>query len=381
MEISLEEEQKQISIIASALITPLGNGIEENISALSSSVSGIKQIDDTRFFTSKIPLSKLPDNFLYNSLGQYQYQTRFDTLLIQCAQQLIANSCVLLDSKDTIIILSTTKGNIELIETTPYHEALKLSYSAKKLQLLFENPNEPIIVSNACISGISAFIIAERLLRNGQFKHAVIIGVDVISKFVLNGFNSFHAIDKQVCKPFDLHRKGINMGEAAAGAILSVEHSSNLKVGQGFISNDANHISGPSKTGAELGYCISAALKATQLEVSDIDFICAHGTATLYNDEMESLAISNVGLHVAPVFSLKGAYGHTLGASGVLELVLSAACLERNLILPSINFEENGVSGDIQVNTKLLNKPIFNALKTGSGFGGCNAAIVLQKQA
>lgn len=107
--------------------------------------------------------------------------------------------------------------------------------------------------------------------------------------------------------------------------------------------------------------------------------ICAHGTATAYNDEMESLAIEAAGLSDVPVFSLKGAYGHTLGAAGVLETLLLAEGLKRNCILPNLNFSTPGVSGRITVSTQLEHRPMQYALKTGSGFGGCNAALLLEK--
>lgn len=368
-----------ICLIHSALFTPLGDQLSETMKAILEGRSGISEVDDSRFFKTHIPLSKIEDAALVDSAGEYLHQTRFDTLMLNCAAKLAECKQVDFSAKDTLIILSTTKGNIELIETHPTHEALQLSYSARKLQAFFKNPTTPFIVSNACISGISAFIVARRLLRHGQYKHVVIIGVDALSKFVVNGFNAFHALSKNPCKPFDAARNGISLGEAAAGVVLSSEILSEIEIGAGFVSNDANHISGPSKTGEELSYCIQHALASSERSPDDIDFISAHGTATIYNDEMESLAIEKSQLQHAPVFSLKGHFGHTLGASGVLELIVSSECLKRNLILPSLNFSTLGVSGRVTVNSSFVEKTIHTALKTGSGFGGCNAALVLNK--
>ena len=115
------------------------------------------------------------------------------------------------------------------------------------------------------------------------------------------------------------------------------------------------------------------------MPATEIDFISAHGTATVYNDEMESKAISLVGLNKMPVFSLKAHYGHTLGASGIIESIISIECLKRNAILPSLGFDTIGVSGDIFINEHLLEKELSYAIKTASGFGGCNAALLLKK--
>ena len=120
-------------------------------------------------------------------------------------------------------------------------------------------------------------------------------------------------------------------------------------------------------------------LKDAGLSADDIGFISAHGTATDYNDEMESKAFSLAGLHYSPVFSLKAMYGHTLGASGILETIISAECLKRQLILPSVGFSEKGVSGDISISEELQQSELHSCLKTASGFGGCNAAIILKR--
>ena len=205
------------------------------------------------------------------------------------------------------------------------------------------------------------------------------VGCDVLSKFVINGFNSFHAISKTICKPFDKNRTGISLGEGSAAILLSTEKKSTIVIGNGFISNDSNHISGPSKTGEELAFCIQESLQKSNLNFKDIDFISAHGTATPYNDEMESKAFELAELTTNPVFSLKAIFGHTLGATGILETIMSIECLKRNLILQSSGFDELGVSGNININKTLIKKQLNTCLKTASGFGGCNAALLIHK--
>ncbi len=365
-------------LIASSLVTPLGAGTEENFNQLLLGKSGIQMMQDERFFSSSLPLAKIDEGIIEDAKKQFNTCTRFDSILLKCVDDIEQKSIVELSSKDVLIILSTTKGNIELLKEKNESEKLLLSYSARLIQQKLNNPNAPLVVSNACISGLSAIIIAKRLLISKQYKHAVIIGCDVLSNFVISGFNSFHAISNEPCKPFDKNRKGITLGEACAAMVLSTEIKSEISVLGGYISNDANHISGPSKTGEELSYCINASMKDVAVKFGDIDFISAHGTATEYNDEMESKAFEHSQLSNVPVFSLKAVYGHTLGASGILETIISAECLKQHIILPSVGFAEKGVSGDIRINKSFVNKPLYYCLKTASGFGGCNAALILR---
>jgi 3-oxoacyl-[acyl-carrier-protein] synthase-1 len=145
------------------------------------------------------------------------------------------------------------------------------------------------------------------------------------------------------------------------------------------VSNDANHISGPSRTGEELAHAIAQALKTSELTPDDIDFISAHGTATVYNDEMEAKAFNYAGMSKIPLNSLKGYYGHTLGAAGVIETIITIHGLLQNELIPTRGFDTFGVPKEINVCSQLQSKPLKRILKTASGFGGCNAALVVEK--
>jgi 3-oxoacyl-[acyl-carrier-protein] synthase-1 len=226
-----------------------------------------------------------------------------------------------------------------------------------------------------------AIITGMRMLRTGKYESAIIGGADVISEFILSGFQSFQALSPGICKPFDKDRDGLNLGEGAGTIILSSnpKYAGNIKVLGGSISNDANHISGPSRTGEELSFAIDRALKDAKLIAEDIGFISAHGTATPYNDEMEANAISLSGLGTVPLNSLKANYGHTLGAAGLIESIMSVRSLKENLILPTMGFEERGVTKPVNVAHQVSAISKKNFLKTASGFGGCNAAIVFGK--
>src|ERR1043165_7795217 len=250
--------------------------------------------------------------------------------------------------------------------------------SAQVIAKHFGATNKPLVLSNACISGVLAIITAKRLLESGQYKHAVVTGADVLSRFIITGFQSLNAMSSNPCKPFDKDRDGINLGECAATVVLTTDKalSKGILVNAGASTNDANHISGPSRTGLELSWAVREAMEGSAVVAGDVSFISAHGTATVYNDEMEAKAFSAAELSAVPLHSLKGHFGHTLGAAGVLESVLTYRSLQEGIVLPSKNFETNGVPAPVNVNKALKEDNKNHALKTASGFGGCNAAVI-----
>ena len=180
------------------------------------------------------------------------------------------------------------------------------------------------MVSNACTSGVLAIITGARLIRAGLFDNVVINGTDILSEFVLSGFNSFKSLSTGPCRPFDKTRDGLSLGEGSGTIILTANpylsnNSVHIVAGEGFSTNDANHISGPSRTGEGLFLAINRLMKKTNVS---IDYISAHGTATPFNDEMESIAITRAGLQSVPVNGFKGYWGHTLGAAGIIESIM-----------------------------------------------------------
>jgi len=286
-----------------------------------------------------------------------------------------------------LLVISSTKGNIDLLEEekkTLYEpDRVNLWKSAALVQEFFGNPNKPLIISHACISGMVAQIVAKRNIESGQYKNAVVVGCDMVTPFVASGFQSFKALSPNPCKPFDLTRDGLSLGEGAATVILSsdkdlLDSETVFSIEAGSITNDANHISGPSRTGEGLYLAIQNVLG--ELNHPKIDFISAHGTATNYNDEMESIALSRSELLDVPVNSFKGYIGHTLGAAGVIETVLSLLSMENNLLVKSLGYENLGVTHPINIIEENTPSEINTSLKMASGFGGCNAAILIQKQ-
>jgi 3-oxoacyl-[acyl-carrier-protein] synthase-1 len=239
---------------------------------------------------------------------------------------------------------------------------------------------KPLVVSNACISGLLAIITGSRLLRSGTYDNVIVTGVDVVSEFIYSGFSSFKSLSTGPCRPFDTSRDGLSLGEAAGTVIMTkddnIKGSYSINVGPGFSSNDANHISGPSRNGEGLYIAISRTLSEFHREP---DFISAHGTATIYNDEMEAVALSRAGLSHVPVNSMKGYWGHTLGAAGVIESVACIHSILNNRLIKTAGFSVPGVTVPLNIVDENKAAAIDNCLKIASGFGGCNAAVIYSR--
>ncbi len=377
---------KKAYIINTEIISPLGFSVQENYESLVNGLSGVKQIDNYNysnrsFYGAQIPEKKLEKAFKDLSANSEKYTKLEKMLLLAVAKVLDKNPN--LDLKKTAVIISTTKGNIDALDrNNPFpKERAKLFESAKQLQAFFKLPQTPIVLSNACISGGLAIAVGKKLINHQNYEHAIVVGGDILSKFTVSGFSSFQALDTKVCAPFCKQRNGINLGEAAACVLLNAKPTAAelISIEGEATANDANHISGPSRTGDGLFKSIQNALKEAKLTSSEIDFISAHGTATLYNDEMEAKAFSRANLQETPLHSLKAHYGHTLGASALLETVISVECMKRNQLLPNFNFTQKGTSKKLNIITQLKQKSLKNVLKTASGFGGCNFAMLLKK--
>ena len=377
---------REIYITDYNCVTPLGFDVESNWKALLEGKSGVAlhQVSNNHeaFFVSKIDSEKLEIEFKrFFDSAQNDNFTRLEKMFLLSLKPLVERHNI---TEETAFILSTTKGNISLLKNeTTLPEGVYLSKLAQKLVDFFGFKTKPIVVSNACVSGVMAISVAKNMIQAGKYKNAFVVAGDEISEFVISGFNSFQAIGSGPCKPYDKNRKGINLGEATAAIYITSElnHTKKFRfkvLGDSAI-NDANHISGPSRTGDGLFASVQNAMKEAKVSAKQIDFISAHGTATLYNDEMEAIAFNRMELQNVPLNSMKGYYGHCLGASGLLESIISMEAALKNTLIPSKNFEEMGVSQDLNIIKQNQSAEIKYILKTASGFGGCNAAIVLEK--
>lgn len=354
---------------AENIISPLGTTAKDNFNLIKNGQTGIKLFKKIGFGKVDVYLSKInetsPNNFFY-------------FLLKQCLTSIIKDvNPEIIKSQGTIVLISTTKADIIENITSPIIKPIQ------QLKKDFNLHHTPIVVSNACISGVLAINVANNLIQSGKYKHAFVIGADVISDFVLYGFQSLFAISNEPCQPFDKNRKGITLGEGAGGVLVSndstVFESPFFEFVEGTSSNDANHISGPSRTGEGLFRTVTKTLKLAGIDKENIDFISAHGTATIFNDEMEAIAFDRLGMNNIPLNSLKGYFGHTLGASGLIETAICIQSLRNNLLIKSVGFDEIGTSKELNLLTQNIETEVQTILKTASGFGGCNASLIIRK--
>ncbi len=375
-------ENKTTYITDYNCVTPLGFNVEDNWKNVLAGKSGIRKHDlferQPPFHAGIIDNSELEDIFTVEfESGNF---TRLEKMLLLSLKPLVDKHGI----KDkTAFILSTTKGNVSLLKgkSTPPQEAY-LPVLAKRIADFFGCKTQPVVISNACVSGVMAVSVAKNMIESGLYSDAYVLAGDEVSEFVISGFNSFQAMSSEPCKPYDENRDGITIGEAAAAVFVTstppLEGLYFEIMGESAV-NDANHISGPSRTGEGLFRSIENALKEVQISAGKIDYLSAHGTATIYNDEMESIAFTRAGLQNTPVNSLKGFYGHCLGASGLLEIIMAMESARNNMLISSLNLNKQGVSESLNIITENKAEEIEYILKTASGFGGSNAAIILKK--
>ncbi len=386
-----------VYITSDNIITSLGFSTRENISSLENHVIGIKPVEGPDLSPSGAILSKIdPVNLemRFSALSdQYKKKeastayTRLEKMFLISIGDVLSKTDISPSNPRTLFVISTTKGNIELLEdrykASFPHRRIYLWELARVIGDFFHFSNRPVVISNACISGLVAILTAARFIQSGRFDHAIVAGGDVVSEFVISGFQSFQSLGPVPCKPFDHHRAGLSLGEGCGAMALTSALSKTIgnpvRFAGGSVTNDANHISGPSRTGEELSLAINRALTMASLSPGDIGYISAHGTATLYNDEMESKALGLSHLSHVPVNSFKGYWGHTLGAAGMIESIVAIHSLRSGQLFQSAGFEEPGVPVPLNVLTRHETHSIHGCLKTASGFGGCNAAIVYQK--
>lgn len=364
------------------LISALGFGTQENLEAIRSYHSGItlqtdKRIADTPLLAAIISQERLQQQAETAGISAYP---RMEQLFILTINELIRQSGQTLEDKTCGLILSTTKGNIDLLARHTEHpdEAVFLWKMAENIAGYFHAEERVHVISNACISGVSALIAGKRMIENGIYRWVIVAGGDLLSHFITSGFGSFRSLSSRPCRPYDSSRDGLNLGDACGAVLLSTEKTpGSILLSGGAISNDANHISGPSRTGDGLYFAIRQAMQEAGTAPQDISFVNAHGTATLYNDEMESKALTLAHLEQVPVHSLKPYFGHTLGASGIIESIVCMHELKHGILFGTPGYETPGVPMPIPVYATHRSIPMKHCVKTASGFGGCNAAIVL----
>ena len=359
----------KVYLLSTNITSPLGMTTEENYLAVRLGRTALAHHDNSR---------GVPFPFHAALFSDEQWaditlpgHTRFESMVLRSVREALTHTRIDVSGHRTVFILSTTKGDIL---TPPGDTARRI---ARELGVT----TEPIVVCNACISGAAAQILALRLMASGFCDCAIVAGGDVLGSFIISGFHSLKALSPVACRPFDAERLGLNLGEAAATMIfhrtLPAGRTGAWQLADGAIRNDAFHISGPHPQGEG---CLRALMQVID-DKDNLALIGVHGTATMYNDQMESKAIERAGLSDVPLSALKGYYGHTLGAAGLLETIVTARALDDGIILSSLGYQERGVSGRVTISPDTVTTDKREFIKILSGFGGGNAAIRLTRRA
>jgi 3-oxoacyl-[acyl-carrier-protein] synthase II len=368
-------------VVACDMTTPYGPGTDacwEGLTAGRSALSRVSRFDTKAFhsaYAGTVP-----------GLSYHEGET----LVMQMLRPLLERNRPLIPA-DARVLLATTKGEIDLLEKSLLGRGGDVSGSfpgrllGKVVECSGARAEGSAFLSAACTSSAAAAAMAASLVRSGRSDCVLVAACDGVTEFIFSGFSSLMALDKDTAKPFDKNRAGLNVGEAAAFALIMSEERARRegRSVQGTIagwglSDDANHMTGPSRESEGLVLAVEKALSVAGAGPGDAVFIGAHGTGTRYNDQMEMRAFRRVFRDGArPVYSVKGGIGHTMGAAGLVETIIALRALREGLVPPTVNLREpdGDAAGWVSRGPQPVGKGA--ALVTNSVFSGVNTALVL----
>ena len=372
------------------MATPIGLDLDAFWSGLLAGADGLSTIE--RFSTADLrvgrggEIKKLPPV----ALG---IRSRAAALLVAAAADLGGRARLDAAPERIAVIAGTVLGGVEELE----HALAGDGGARRALDGLYDSPAHalaawlgargPVLtVSSACASGATALGLGADLLREGAADLVVAGGYDILCRFVMRGFDALRSLARERVRPFDRRRTGLLLGEAAGLVLLARERDARgprlgRLLGHGSAS-DASHIAAPDATGRGLEAAIRAALAAGDVDVADLDFVSAHGTGTVLNDRIETAVLRRVlgsRAGTVPVNSIKGALGHTMGAAATLEAIMCLLAARDGWIPPTVGYEEPDPACDLDYVAGACRavRP-RRMLSTSLGFGGCNAALVLE---
>jgi len=394
---------QRIYITGLGIISAIGNDVPETFRALSQSQSGISKIKHlpTRyrdeFLLGEV---KLSDSELADLTGDHNPQlNRNSYLAMKAAKEALLHSGV--DTSDglrTGIISSTTVAGMgrteryykQMVDNGSHLDVLDThdcGDSTERIADYLGHVDYVTTISTACSSAANAIMLGCRMIRHGMLDRAIVGGVDALSKFTFNGFNTLMILDREWCRPFDDTRTGLNLGEAGAFLMIEGERALNQRKGKALAevvgyanANDAYHQTASSPEGLGATMAIRQALAMSGLQPSQIDYINVHGTGTPNNDLSEGKAVINVFGDQVPKFSSTKAFtGHTLAAAASVEAVFSVLALQHNVIFPNLNFKTPMKEFNLVPQTSLLEMPVNAVLSNSFGFGGNCSSLVFKK--
>jgi 3-oxoacyl-[acyl-carrier-protein] synthase II len=366
---------RDVYVVKHAIATSLGNSLESTWQRLLNGHSGlaaIRHFDADRLIGRKACC--IPD------LRPAARENRVCALTRRVLEQITPIPL------GTCVVWAGIKGYAEYIEAD---QAIEMPYLPEHYhQWVAERLGTAPIgfdINAACASSTVGMAVGAQKISRGEYGSVLICAADVVTRFAFTGFSALKALTPAVCRPFDEARDGMCIGDGAAAILLADAQTARrhklervARLSGWGISNDANHITGPSRDGTGLVTAIETAMGMAGLSPQDTQAFCAHGTGTIFNDSMELAAIEAVfGDRRFPVFSIKGAVGHTLGAAGGIDAAICAHALSHKLIPPTAGLQtpESRAAGRVSPQAQAFDGR--NILTSNSGFGGVNAALVL----
>ena len=316
-------------------------------------------------------------------LGKMKYNTIFD-VLEEIAQKVLDNSN--LDNfNDTLLILGSSVGGMQECEDIFYSQKSYKNIDPDRysMNVLTEHMDKKFnfydvrALSTACTSSANALLLAKRLIQVDAYENILVVGADGLCYSTVLGFSALGVLSDKACTPFDEDRNGMNVAEAVAMLLVqNVKTDESVELKGVGASSDAYHMTNPDPEATGAISSMKAAIEDAGLSIEDIDYINAHGTATPANDRVESLAIEKLFGNDVLVSSTKAITGHTLGAAGAVEAIVSCEAIKKSLIPPQTGLK-NQENKNINIPNESVSVEIKNIVSNSFAFGGNNASIVL----
>lgn len=391
----------RVAVVAAGVVSPLGFGLAETLESLRTARDCVSWV--TRFSVAQCrckTAGQIPDDRLLESQGETPRSRRLHRashMMIQALREVVAQEP---QFKPELAVIGTTSGGMSYGER--YYRSLYKAGDLRHAPTWIANypSQKPVIdaqaafgisapcqvIANACASGTNAIGHAFECVRSGRYHRVLAGGYDALSEMVFVGFDSLQASTPEKCRPFDRHRTGMVLGEGAA--LLALE---NLDLAQergvpvlaeiiGYgISTDNFHITQPEPSGIGPRQAMERALQNAGVSGGEVDYINAHGTATVFNDAAEGKAVTGL-FNGVPVSSTKSMMGHSLGAAGAIEAIVCLLAIQHQFLPPNINFSAPDDDLDLNIVANEARPGVLRtALSNSFGFGGTNASILMRK--
>jgi len=398
---------EKIVITGIGIVSAIGHSAHEVLHSLQAKKTGLGPCSfiDT-YLKDELPVAEVKhsNEELMNmpGLNKSKTYTRASLLGILAAKEAIEQAGIVPDlSLKTGLISSTSVGGMDRTELffkdyldNPEKGKMKnvlghdCAAATDDIAAFFNIHDYVSTISTACSSAANAVMFGARLIKNNILDRVVVGGVDALTKFTINGFNTLMILDRTPCRPFDETRSGLNIGEGAAYIVIESERTA-LAAGKKILATligygnacDAFHQTASSPEGTGPRLAMLKAMEMANVKPEDIDYINAHGTGTPNNDLSEGIAIQSIFKDALPLLSsTKQFTGHTLGAAGAIEAVISILAINNNLIFPNLNFSTPMKELTLKPVTELIKeKEVNKVLSNSFGFGGNNTTLIFSK--